>query len=162
MLRSTPRIALVLALALCLPALHAQGAEAKDLDELAHYTLTMDKVTRVQQTFPEVNALVKANPNLATALGTNSNQPHTIADVEHRIAAVPQLVAVFTKHGLTPHEFIVVELTLVQSAFAFAAKQSGAKLATDNHVNPANITFIEQHKAELEALQKKYPKGGDN
>jgi hypothetical protein len=159
-----PRLILRIALlfALSLPALHAQLASNTDLDELAHYTLTMDKLTRVMQTFPDIKTLVKTNPSVASALATNTDKPHTIADVDRRISAYPQLVAVFTQHGLTPHEFIVVELTMVQSAFAFAAKQSGAKLPADNHVNPANIAFVEQHQAEIHDLQKKYPMDGTN
>ncbi|MEO6802298.1 MAG: hypothetical protein ABI197_03525 [Granulicella sp.] len=160
--RFNSRIILFVALVFCLPVLHAQGAAEKDLDELSHYTLTMDKVTRVQQTFPDIKALIRSNPGVATALATDSGKTHTIAEVERRITAYPQLVAIFTQHGLTPHEFIVVELTLVQSAFAFAAQQAGEKLSANNHVNPANIAFIAEHKAELEALQKKYPMGDAN
>jgi hypothetical protein len=162
MLRFTTRITLVLALALTLPALHAQVTPNKDLDELAHYTLTMDKLTRVMQTFPDINALIKANPAIASALATNSSKTNTIAEIDQRISSYPQLVAVFSQHGVPPHQFIVVELALVQSAVAFAAQQAGQKLAPNNHVNPANITFIAQHKAEIEALQKKYPMGDAN
>jgi hypothetical protein len=61
------------------------------------------------------------------------------------------------RHALTPHEFILVEMTMIQSAYALAARQSGTspqKLA-DAHINLANVTFMEQHKSEIEALQEK-------
>jgi hypothetical protein len=50
-----------------------------------------------------------------------------------------------------------------QATFAEAAKKAGAdpaKLASDAHVNPANLTFVEQHKAELDAMQKKFSGAG--
>lgn len=84
-----------------------------------------------------------------------------------RLSSNPEVVAVLKSHGFTPREFALCQMVVFQSAFAEAAKQAGAdpaKLASDAHVNPANLTFVEQHKAELDAMQKKFSEvgSGDN
>jgi hypothetical protein len=155
------RLAPLLLVAMLFPALNAQApVPDRDRDELAHYTLTMDKVTHVMQSFADLAALAKTNPQMAAAVQSSADKNQSLADIDRRVAAYPQLVAVFAQHGLTSHEFLVVELTLFQSMMALAGKQAGAdpaKLAADAHINPDNITFVEQHRAELEELQKKYP-----
>jgi hypothetical protein len=166
MSRLTIRLASLLAVTLSLPVLHAQVAlPAKDMDELAHYTLTMDNLVRVMQASRDIAALTKTNPKIAAAVQASADKNQGLADIDRRIASYPQLTAIFAAHNLTGHEFVVAELTLFQSMLAYAGKQSGAdpvKLAADGHVNPANITFVEQHKAELDQLQKKYPMDGGN
>ncbi len=126
----------------------------------------MDKVTRLMQTIGDFGKLAKSDPSLGSALENDAEKHESIADIERRISAHPQIESVIKDHGFTTHEFVVAEFTLFQSAFAAAAKQSGAdpaKLASDAHVNPANITFMEQHKQDFEELQKKYgAKQGDS
>ena len=48
---------------------------------------------------------------------------------------------------------------MIQAAMASAMKPAGessASYAAKVHVNPANLDFIDQHRADLKALQKKY------
>jgi hypothetical protein len=151
------RITLSCALSLTL----ATGAQApnkasgdKDLEALQHYTLTMDKVNQYAQTFTDLGAYAKAHPDEAKKLSGDSDE--SLAAAEHRISAEPAIVAILAKHTFTPREFIVFGMALFQSAFAAeTAKQNGidpGKMAAEAHVNPANMTFVQQHKAELEAI----------
>ena len=153
-------LAFALCLTLCPSNTHAQSsASDKDLAELEHYTLTMEKVTRFAQTFGDLTKLSKEHPELKNSLQSDSENHQNIADIENRISASPLIVDALKNHNFTPHEFVVLELTLFLSAMAEGAKQQGAdpaKLASEAHVNPANLAFIEQHKAELDELQKKY------
>jgi hypothetical protein len=77
------------------------------------------------------------------------------------------VVSVLKSHGFTPHEFALCQMVVFQAAFAEGAKQAGAdpaKLASDAHVNPENLTFVEKHKAELDAMKAKFqpPSGKDS
>jgi hypothetical protein len=148
-------------------SIHAQaGAKApdKDLLELEHYTLTMDKVTRCMQTLADFKKLSKANPQMEATLKTDPDKDESITQITQRISGFPQVVTIIQSHGFATREFVVLELTVFQSAFAVAAKKMGAdaaKLSSQAHVNPDNIIFMEQHQAEFEELQKKYPLGDD-
>src|SRR5277367_6731933 len=166
-----PKIARCFALACSLTlatfSLHAQtGAKApdKDLLELEHYTLTMDKVTRCMETLFDLNKLAKANPQLAKSLDPGGKN-ESITEITQRLSSYPQVPALIQSHGVSVREFVVLQLTVFQSAFAAAAKKMGAdpaKLASEAHVNPVNITFMEQHEAEFAELQKKYPMNDEN
>ena len=158
---SVPLLAFALTTGPTISRAAADPAPDPELLELQHYTLTMDKVNRLFDTMQELQALEKSHPELKDKLAKESENSgnESLAQAERRIASQPVLVGALARHGYTPHEFIVCEMTFFQAAFAEAtAQQSGvdkAKMASDAHVNPANMTFIEQHKAELEALESK-------
>ncbi len=157
-LRVTLTIALSLVLwSLPVVAQAAKGGGDKDLAEMEHYTLTMEKATRYAEAVNDLGTLAKSNPKLASKMEGDSDE--SLAAAERRIAVHPEIVTVLTKHGFTAHDFVLFGFVLFQSAFAEeTAKANGvdpAKMAADAHVNLANMTFVSQHKAELEAIMKK-------
>jgi len=130
---------------------------------LQHYTLTMAKVNAFVETFGDLKVLAKAHPEVKDMLAGDGND--SLSASEHRISAQPQVVAVLLKHSFTPREFVVFGLALFQAAFAEAtARQSGVdpgKAAAGAHVNPANMTFVAQHKTELGAVMAKLRQASD-
>jgi hypothetical protein len=159
--------ALVCSLVLATLSLHAQaGAKAADKDvvELQQYTLTMDRITRCLQILVDLKKLAKDNPQLEASLDPEQKN-QSITDITQRISAYPQIPPVILSHGLGVRDFVVLELSMFQAAIAVAAKKMGAdpaKLAFVAHVNPANVTFLEQHEAEFSELLQKYPIMEDN
>ena len=151
---------LLLALAISPLAARAHAATDPDLIEIQHYTLTMDKVNRFYDSMKELSDLSSDHQGLKDKLETDSDHDKDIAAMERRISSEPLIVSTISKHGYTPHEFVVFEMTFIQTVFDEAMmKQPGAdraKMKDDGHVNPANIAFVEQHQAELQALQQKY------
>lgn len=151
-----------LLLSLALSPLLAQSRAATDPDllELQRYTLTMDKVTRFYESMKDLADLSAAHPELKNKLETDADKHEDLGAIEHRIAAEPLIVSTIAKHGFTPREFVVCEMAYIQTAFASAMlKQPGvdrAKMIADAHINPANIAFVEQHQADLQALQQRY------
>jgi len=131
----------------------------KDAAEIQQCTLTMDKVTRFAQVYGDLTKMAKDNPQLTAAVESTADGHQSIAGIENKISAEPMIVSAISDHGFATHEFVVLEITILQSALAAAAKQQGAdpaKLASEAHVNPANIAFMEEHKADFEELQKQY------
>jgi hypothetical protein len=155
---------------LLVPAAHAQTKPDADMVEMQHYLLTVDKVQRVGEVFQDLGQLAQKNPQLASTMESESDKDNSDDDLnamERRFSGHPEVVNVLKSHGFTPHEFVLFQMVLLQAGFAEAAKQAGAdpaKLVSDGHVNPANLTFVEQHKAELEALKARTepPKGNDS
>ena len=130
----------------------------KDLLELQHYTLTMPNVTRFWETFGSLAKMAKDHPEFKDALETDADKHEDLAAVEKRTASVPLVKSAIIDHGLTVHEFVLIQLSLFQSALAAALAPPGpdrAKKAIEAGVNPANLEFIDKHKSEIEALQAK-------
>ena len=158
MIRQLRPLALAFALSLAVGPAPAQSGTS-DLAQLEHYTLSMDLLTRYFESLKDLAPVAKADPSLQDSLATDADKHESLAQIETRISSHPALTSVITRHGFTVHTFVLTQVTMIQAAMAAAFKPAGensAGYAAKVHVNPANLDFIEQHKADLEALQKKY------
>ena len=158
----------VFAMLLPTVSLAQSKAGSANADEVAlrQTTLSMDAVKRMYQTDEDFAVLEKAHPDWKDT-GTQDDSEKTtsnesIDDSVRKLSVHPEVVAAITKNGLTPRAYVLTEMALTTAAFAEAtAKQNNidlAKMADQANLNPANITFVTQHKAELEALQEKVAK----
>lgn len=136
-----------------------------DMVEMQNYTLSVDKVDRFGDAMHDLAKLAQKNPTAASAMETDADKNENLDAIGRRYSSNLELAGVLKSHGFSPREFALCEMVIFQSAFAEAAKRAGAdpaKLASDAHVNPANLTFVEQHKTELDAMRKKYSGAGGN
>jgi hypothetical protein len=144
----------------------AQKAKADaDMVEMQNYILTTDKVDRLGDALVGIAQLAQKNPEAASSVEADADKNEDLDAMGRRLSANPEVVAVLKSHGFTPREFALCQMVTFQATFAEAAKKAGAdpaKLASDAHVNPANLTFVEQHKAELDAMQKKFSEAGSS
>lgn len=62
----------------------------------------------------------------------------------------PLMNAWIKSHGMTAREFMVLPMTLITAGIAQVAIDQGGKPPA--WVNPANIQFLKEHKAELDQL----------
>jgi hypothetical protein len=155
-----PAIALLL-----MPAGSLAQKDKADPDtvEMQNYTLSVDKIDRFGTAMHDLAQLAEKNPQAASAMETDADKNEDLDAIGRRFSSNPEIAGVLKSHGFSPREFALCEMVIFQSAFAEAAKQAGAdpaKLASDAHVNPANLTFVEQHKTELDAMRKKYSGAG--
>lgn len=153
-------LTVVLALAFALPAAPslAQNGDA-DLVQLEHFTLTMDNITRFFETVNDLGSAAKADPTLKDKLSTDADKHENFTQIEARLSSQPAIASAIKAHGFTPHTFVLTEFAMIQASMAAAMKPAGensAAYAAKVHVNPANLDFINQHKDEFAALQKKY------
>ena len=159
--RIVRHLSFALTIALCVVLTFAKASAQnadKDSLEIQHYTLTMPAVTKFWETFGSLAKVTKDRPELKDALETDTEKHEDLASIEKRISSVPVVQSAITDHGLTVHEFVLIQITLFQAVMASAIAPPGpdrAKKAAEANINPANLDFVDKHKAELEALQAK-------
>ena len=79
---------------------------------------------------------------------------NTIDEMVARINSVPEASAALSKAGLTPREFAKCTLALFQAAMVKGFSQGKVDMAKlPAGINPANITFVEEHEKELAEIQ---------
>ncbi len=152
-------LATVLGLLLCGGGRLAMAQGDKDLAELESTTLTMDTVTRLMEVLGDLGKMAKEHPELKGVMEKDSDKQEDLDSAAKRIEGFPPVAGVLKQHGFTARQFVVTEMCLFQAGFAAAMKEKGqdmTKTAHEAHINPANITFVETHKQEIEDLQKKY------
>ncbi|MBV9572032.1 MAG: hypothetical protein JO056_12395 [Alphaproteobacteria bacterium] len=131
------------AILLISPALAAHGELDPDSAKALHdYTLSMDRVNAMQA------AMDDAKKSAGTAhlqhIGDNSQ---SVAEMEAKLSADPQAVALFRKHGLSVHDVVVMPFVLMDAGMAAQYPSAAAKLS--DRMSPAQVAFYKAHEAEL-------------
>jgi TolA-binding protein len=84
-----------------------------------------------------------------------SGDNESLAGMEATIKKMPQAMAILSREGLTPREYTLCTMALLQAAMIEGFSQGKADLTNlPAGVNPDNVRFVRENKAELEALQK--------
>jgi hypothetical protein len=161
--RTMTSIALLL---LCSSPTFAQAARRKaaddpDMKELASYTLTMDGLNKVDAANKAMIAAIKKDPSLKPKDDDDSTgDAKTLTDMEKKINGMPVMAAALKQAGMSARDYAKFMMAMMQASFAEMAKQMSAKAGkpfqTPEGVNPANITFVEQHQADLKKLEESY------
>jgi hypothetical protein len=138
--------ALAAALVLSTPVL-AKGDDISpaDLAQLKSYTLSMDKINAMQAAMDE--AKKSGMDKTMQKTGDNAN---SLAQMEANVKAMPGAAALFAKHGLTPHDVVVMPLALMDAGMCVAYPSAAPKLT--DRVSPAQIAFYKQHQADLKKV----------
>lgn len=132
------------------------AAASSDMLELESYTLTMEKVTTLAKTLSDISACTKAHPDVRAKLETEGDGTETLDAVAARMNGIPEIAAILTQNRIQPREFLLTELTFMQTVAAVANKpidQGDTEYAAKVHLNPANLAFMRDHQAQLQALQ---------
>lgn len=81
--------------------------------------------------------------------------PETIAEMEAALKKIPGAVSALAAEGITPREYARCMMALLQAALVEGFSQGKADLSQlPPGVNPENVKFVREHKAELEAMRK--------
>ena len=126
----------------------AKGADISpaDLAQLKSYTLSMDKINAMQAAMDDAKKAGKSEQMRST--GDNAQ---SLAAMEANIKAMPGAMAIFSKHGLTAHDVVVMPFALMDAGMCIAYPSAAPKLA--DRVSPAQVAFYKAHKAELEKMK---------
>ena len=143
-MKTVQAVAILAALISISPACAASGdldpASAKALRD---YTLSMDKVNAMQATMDDA----KKDPAASRHMQHSGDSSKTLAESEAKLAADPQAVALFRKHGLTVHDVVVMPFVLMDAGMAVQYPSAAAKLS--DRMSPAQVAFYKAHQAEL-------------
>lgn len=80
----------------------------------------------------------------------------SLGEMEARIQKFPPLMQALQKEGLTAREYGKFWMAFIQAAFAQGFQKAGMLKELPPEINPENVQFIEQHAAEIAALQKEF------
>jgi hypothetical protein len=138
------------------PALALSASRAVTTASAVHQgvePLTMDKVTRMYQAIVNLAVASKGHPEFEDALSVDGDASE--AQATAKIAAVPAAVDALRKAGLTPAQYVRLDLTFAATAIGVAALKENPSAKLPGGVSLANVHFLQQHAADIEAVQKR-------
>lgn len=148
------------------PALRAQSPaqrarDASDMKTLAAYRLTMPAVRKLAAAYENM-ILLAADSALARRVQRDrDNHPAesaaSIEDMAELFGRHAPIRAAITRAGLTPREFTVANLSLMQSTmvvgYSDLAKARGQPFnEAASGASPANLAFVRENRAEIEVV----------
>lgn len=125
----------------------AKGADISpaDLAQLKSYSLSMDKINAMQAAMDDAKKSGKESQ-----MHSAGDNAQSLSAMEANVKAMPGAMAIFSKHGLTAHDVVVMPLALMDAGMCVAYPSAAPKLA--DRVSPAQIAFYKQHQGELKKV----------
>ena len=116
-----------------------------DLAQLKSYTLSMDKISAMQAAMDDAK-----KSGMDKKMTSSNDNAQSLAQMEANTKAMPGAMAIFSKHGLSAHDVVVMPFALMDAGMCVAYPSAAPKLA--DRVSPAQIAFYKQHQAELKKM----------
>ena len=86
-----------------------------------------------------------------------SSNPKSLTEMEQNIRKVPVFTRALEREGLSPREYSKFMLAMLQAGMVHGFSQGKVDYSKlPPGVNADNVKFVDEHKAELEALQKEF------
>jgi hypothetical protein len=132
-------------------AKHAAKGADPDESAIHDFILTMDKVNQYAAVSKKLQASAAGDPVMAAEM--KKVEETDIPNVEKAalIEKSPHTAVFLKANGVTAREFILIPMTVVTAGIAVAALDAKGKPPA--FVNPVNIQFVRDHRAELEKLE---------
>lgn len=148
------------------PATPAEASETaqEDLADVSKYQLTMAKYDKYLAAQKSIALKAKSmSPAEMQAMkarqdGRNSSN-ESLDQMAKNIEAEPMMVAAIREAGLSPREFAVLTMSIMQTAMAAGIAKmrptdNQDSLIREMKANPANVKFFRDNEAELTRKQK--------
>jgi hypothetical protein len=130
------------------PASAAGDISPADQKMLHDYTLTMDKVKGLQAAMADSE---KAGPAVAEEAKSIGNDAQSLTEMKTKLAAHPTLLAIYSKHGLTADDAVLMPFVLMSAGIA--AQYPDAAKELTGQTSPQQIAFMKAHEAELKGMK---------
>ena len=91
-------------------------------------------------------------------------QANSLSEMEANIRKSPPIANALQSAGMSPREYSTFMMAMIQASMVAGFKKAGMMKELPKEVNPENVKFIEEHEAELKAMQaefEKLAKGGN-
>ncbi len=86
----------------------------------------------------------------------NLGNAKTLSEMEAQVRKVPAMNRALASAGLSAREYSKMMLAMVQASMAAGMKKGGLLKTLPKEINAENVKFIEDHEAELTAMQKEW------
>ena len=142
--------------AVCGKQAHAAGGGDADLQELSRYQLTIVDLRKYAAANANLAKQPKAEQGDDDAEAEDEGDNESLDVMAARIESNPIARKAVEAAGLSARQYAVITMALFQASLAQYAVEQGAdpgKIARETGVNPANIRFVKEHKAELEQMK---------
>ena len=137
----------------------ANSAQAnEDLGDISKYRLSMDKIDKYIQSQRNLAAKLQSmTPAERQALKDRGEAGDANASVDEMAAKIekePVMVDAIRAAGLSPREYIMITLSMMQTAMAASVAQmrpndNQDSLIREMKANPENIKWYNEHAAEI-------------
>ena len=105
-----------------------------------------------------IEALQAEQETLEDASDLDLGSANSIDEMEAAVKKSPQVAKALQTAGLTPREYSKFMMAMIQASFAAGFKKAGMLKELPAGVNPDNVKFVEEHEAELKAMQAEFEK----
>jgi hypothetical protein len=85
-----------------------------------------------------------------------AGETQSLSDMEARIKKYPPLMQALQAEAMPARDYAKFWMAFIQAAFVQGFKKSGMLKELPPGVNPENVKFLEEHAAEIEAMQKEF------
>lgn len=130
----------------------AEKEDSRDEAAIHDYVLTVAKVQTYAAALKDYQASGSKNDAIASECkGKIDDDKMSLTDKQKVIeSSCPAMNKWIQQHGLNAHDFLFLPMTAITAGLAQVATEQGGKPPA--FVNPANVEFVKQHKADLEKL----------
>jgi|SRR5579872_3073048 len=129
-----------------------QQVHDADEKELFAYSLTMDKIHQLADAQKDLNTLEKSDPDMANNLKSEQGAA-SLDQITEKLEKYPKLVDVLKKDGLSPREYVVTVIVLIQAGAVVDMKRNGTIKDYPSEVlqlvKLENLTLVEDHYDEI-------------
>jgi hypothetical protein len=129
------------------------SAEAEKKD-VKNFVLTADKLDKYEGAVKAINKVQKDTPAIKKQMDDEDsrNPSNTIAGSVALIEKYPPIANAIKGTGLTPHDFVVMTYTLINSAAAVQMKKVGTIKEYPDTVLPENISFVDKNYERIKKI----------
>ena len=130
-----------------------------DLADVTNYRLSMDKIDKYIAAQKNIGAkaasLTPAQREALQARNDDSSDPNaSLNDMVKRIEAEPMMVSAIRDAGLSPREFTMITISMMQTGMAAAVLKmrptdNQDSLIREMKANPDNVKFYNANEAEI-------------
>lgn len=107
-----------------------------------------------------ITALEAQKEALEDSQELNFGSANSLDEMEANVNKSPLVSKSLQQAGLTPREYAKFMMAMIQASFAAGFKKAGMLKELPAGVNPDNVKFVEEHEAELKAMQAEFEKMG--
>lgn len=102
----------------------------------------------------KVEALSAEADRMKVRPSIDASKVRSLADMAHELESTPSAKQLLDRNGLTAHEYLAGTFALAGAAMTVAMQEDPqmARYVDASRVNPANLKFYQQHRAEIDKL----------